>query len=36
MVAFYIDQIKQGFMEVENVPKLWKPKVEKELQSKEE
>lgn len=31
MVAFYIDKIRRGLMGVENVPKLWKKKVEEKL-----
>ena len=31
MVAFYVDKIQRGLMEVENVPKLWKIKVEEKL-----
>lgn len=34
MTAFYINQIENGFMTLEEVPKLWKAKVEKELQQK--
>lgn len=32
MVAFYINQIKNKLMTLEEVPKLWKAKVEKEMQ----
>lgn len=34
MVAFYINQIKNELMTLEDVPKLWKAKVEKELHQK--
>lgn len=31
MVKFYINQINRGLMTLEEVPKLWKTMVEKEL-----
>ena len=36
MVDFYVDKIQRGLMDVENVPSLWRKKVEdklKEMQS---
>lgn len=32
MVKFYVMQIKMGKMTIENVPHLWKEKVQKELE----
>jgi len=34
MVKFYINQINRGLMTLEEVPKLWKTMVEKELAKK--
>ena len=31
MVAFYVDRIAKGFMELEQFPTLWKEKVKEEL-----
>ena len=36
MINFYINQIQRNLMTLEEVPKLWKSRVEKELQKKEE
>lgn len=31
MVNFYIDQIKRNMMNIDEVPKLWKKKVEEQM-----
>nr|DAY49488.1 MAG TPA: hypothetical protein [Caudoviricetes sp.] len=31
MVNFYIDKIKKNLMSIEEVPKLWRQKVEKQM-----
>lgn len=35
MVAFYINQIEKDLMTLEEVPKLWRAKVEKELEKEQ-
>ena len=32
MVRFYVDKITRNLMTIEDVPKMWKSKVESELQ----
>ena len=32
MVRFYVDKIARNLMTIEDVPKMWKSKVESELQ----
>lgn len=35
MVAFYVDRIHKGLIELEKVPNLWRTKVEAELNKTE-
>ena len=34
MVRFYVDKIRRGKMTIDNVPKVWKEKVQSELEDK--
>ena len=36
MVRFYVDKIQRGIMTIDNVPQMWKEKVEEQLGGNEQ